>query len=82
MAEIHREWFLLPLFGWGDRSEDEGMFHPDLLAQMIRLEHAERLRDAERARRLRRRAGVGEVRYLAPPRRVPPVSGDCDADAA
>jgi hypothetical protein len=60
------------------------MLHPDLLAQMIRLEHAERLRDADCARRLRRRGagGRGEVMYLASSRRVPPVPGDCDGDAA
>jgi hypothetical protein len=59
------------------------MFHPDLLAQMIRLEHAERLRDAERVRGLRHRGAVGRtVMYLASSRRVPSVPGDCDADAA
>jgi hypothetical protein len=56
------------------------MFHPDLLAQMIRLEHADRLRDADRVRR--HRGAVSRVRYLPSSRRVSPVPGDCDADAA
>jgi hypothetical protein len=53
------------------------MFHPDLVAQMIRLEQAERLRDAERVRGLRHRGAVGRGEVTAVS-----ASRGCDADAA
>lgn len=60
------------------------MLNPDLVAQMIRLEHAHRLRDAERSRTVRgarRPSGRAEMMVLPFRRRVP-VHRGCDADAA
>jgi hypothetical protein len=56
------------------------MFHPDLVAEMIRLEQAERLREAERLLRVRRvRDEAGPVVSL---RRRAVIREEGEADAA